>query len=308
MKQKHYMDIQHLSTSFADGFEKGDHIIIQEKIDGANFSIRYDSEDNTVKSFSRKNQLSLLNDLRGAWQWAEKLDVDLVKSVLGENLILFGEWLVSHTVKYPQDRYEKAYFYDVYDINHTSWLPQSKVKDIIEKLGLMYVPVLYDGEFTSWDDVRQYIGKTELGGDYGEGIVVKNQTKLNSENNRFPFYAKLVGENFRETKHSGKPKVVDFEKLELMERLRAEVETVVTDARVRKLIHKMVDDGLLPEDWRETDMPIIARNIGQAVYYDCVKEAPDVVESVGALFGKIAQSTAMKIAREILSERIQYIM
>lgn len=44
MTQKHYMDITHLKPALADGFQAGDEVIIQEKIDGANFSIRYDRE------------------------------------------------------------------------------------------------------------------------------------------------------------------------------------------------------------------------------------------------------------------------
>ena len=43
------------------------------------------------------------------------LDKELVKEVLGAKLVLFGEWLVSHTIVYPDDRYQNAYFYDVWD-------------------------------------------------------------------------------------------------------------------------------------------------------------------------------------------------
>lgn len=44
MEQKKFMDIERLKESFIDGFQKGDYIVVQEKIDGANFSIRYDAE------------------------------------------------------------------------------------------------------------------------------------------------------------------------------------------------------------------------------------------------------------------------
>ncbi|MCM1223562.1 MAG: RNA ligase family protein, partial [Lachnospiraceae bacterium] len=94
MEQKKYIDIQRLKPSFSDSFEKGDNIVVQEKIDGANFSIRYDESDNSVKAFSRKTELNVANNLRGAWEWSQKLDVNLVKEVLGNNLILFMEWLV----------------------------------------------------------------------------------------------------------------------------------------------------------------------------------------------------------------------
>lgn len=65
----------------------------------------------------------------------------------------------------------------------------------------------------------------------------------------------------------------------------------------------MVDDGLISEDWDEHSMPIIAKNLGKEVYYDCKKEEPNIVEDVGELFGKMSASTAMRITREILKER-----
>lgn len=297
------MDIERLKPIFAEGFEVGDDIVIQEKIDGANFSIRYDKDDNSIKAFSRKRELDFSNNLRGAWEWSQKLSVDLVKSVLGDNLILFGEWLVHHTVRYPGDKYQKAYFYDVYDTETEEYLTQDKVEKIINDLGLTYVPVFYIGKFISWDHVKSYIGKTEMGGEYGEGIVVKNQTKLNDPNTRLPFYTKIVCETFCETKGHSHNKVVDMAKVAEREQLVELTETVVTKARVAKLINKMIDEGILREDWDAHDMGTIAKNLGKAVYYDCQKEEPDIVNEIGEGFGKYAASTAMKLTREILNEK-----
>ena len=87
-------------------------------------------------------------------------------------------------------------------------------------------------------------------------------------------------------------------------RLQDLTETVVTEARVTKLVHKMVDEGIIPESWNEHDMSTIARNIGKAVYYDCVKEEPDVVKQVGADFGKFANGIAMRIVRNMLAKAV----
>ena len=53
---------------------------------------------------------------------------------------------------------------------------------------------------------------------------------------------------------------------------QALVESIVTEGRVHKLVNKMVDDGIIPENWDEHNMSTIAKNIGKDVYYDCVKE------------------------------------
>ena len=300
MQQKKYIDIERLKPNYCDGFHVGDQIVIQEKVDGANFSIRYDSETDTIKAFSRKRELDLSNNLRGAWEWSQKLDKDKIKQVLGDNLILFMEWLVSHSVPYPQERYNNAYCYDIYDTVTNKWLPQSIVKEKVAELNLIYIPVFYEGEFISWEHIKSFVGRTDLGGDFGEGIVVKNMTNLNSDNLKLPFYVKIVCEKFCETKGHKQEKPVDMEVVQEREEAKALVATVVTKARVTKLIHKMVDDGIIPENWDNHDMSTIAKNLGRNVYEDCVKEESDIVNQVGALFGKFASSTAMSLAREIL--------
>lgn len=298
LEQKKYIDIERLKDKYIDGFQPGDHIIVQEKIDGANFSIRYDEDANSIKAFSRKKPLDLSNNLRGAWEWSQRLNENLIKDVLGNTLVLFGEWLCSHTIVYPDDKYQNAYFYDVWNTETEKYLTQDKVKDIVERLGLNYVPVFYEGEFISWEHLKQFVGRSDFGGESGEGIVVKNMTRLNDLNTRLPFYTKIVADKFAEKKSVKK---FDESKLERRAKLQAVVDSIVTEGRVRKLVHKMVDDGLIPEDWDEHNMSDIAKNIGREVYYDCVKEEPETVEQVGDLFGKLASGTAMKIVRGMLA-------
>lgn len=303
MEQKKYMDIERLKPAFSDGFEKGNSIVVQEKIDGANFSIRYDETDNIIKAFSRKTELNFKNNLRGAWEWSQKLDVELVKKVLGNNLILFMEWLVPHSVPYPNERYHNAYCYDIYNIDTKEYLPQNIVEEKVNKLGLIYVPVFYKGDFISWEHIKNFVGKTELGGEYGEGVVVKNQTKLNNPNTRMPFYTKLVCEQFCETKAHKNGKPMDATKLAEREKILTLVESVVTVARVQKILHKLVDENIIPEDWSAKDMKTIAQNLGREVYYDCQKEEPEIVEEVGESFGKFVSSTSMGIVRDILNRK-----
>lgn len=231
-------------------------------------------------------------------EWSQKLNKELIKEVLGANLVLFGEWLVSHTIIYPNDKYQNAYFYDVWDTEAEKYLEQDKVEDIVNRLGLIYVPIFYKGEFESWEHLKQFVGRTDLGGESGEGIVVKNMTRLNDPNTRLPFYTKIVADKFAEKKSVRK---FDEGKLERRAKLQAIVESVVTEGRVTKLVHKMVDEGIIPENWDEHDMAVIARNIGKEVYHDCVKEEPETVEQVGELFGKLASGTAMKIVRGMLA-------
>ena len=302
MTHKKFMDIERIKESNTSGFNKGDHVVIQEKIDGANIAIRYDSVTDTIIAQSRKQILNSDNNLRGFYEWSQTLDKELVASVLGDNFILFGEWLVPHSIKYPDDKYNHVYFYDVYDTSTGQYLPQSTVDATIDLLNLDYVPVFYDGEFISWEHCMGFVGRTDLGGEMGEGIVIKNQTRLNDPNTRSPFYLKIVCEKFTETKGQKHVKVIDPEKLKSMEENKALAETIVTEARIAKLLNKFVDEGILPEDWGAKEMPIVAKNLTKAVYEDCVKEEPDIVKQIGN-FGKIANGIAMQIARNIMEQR-----
>ena len=45
----------------------GRHVVLEEKIDGANFSFRYDAEKDQICSFSRRVELHAKNTLFGAW-------------------------------------------------------------------------------------------------------------------------------------------------------------------------------------------------------------------------------------------------
>lgn len=300
MKHKKYMDIQRIKPGFVDNFRPGDCIVIQEKVDGANAAIRWDAETNSIAVQSRKYMLSEENNLRGLYGFAQTLDAELVHSVLGEALVLFGEWLVPHSVHYPEDKYNTFYCYDVFDTTEGKYLPQDKVMEIAEKLGLKFVPIFYTGEFTTWEFCLEFVGRTELGGEFGEGIVVKNQTRLNDPDNHHPFYLKIVNEKMNETKlHKGHVKKVDAEKLKTMEESRALAESIVTKARVEKILHKFVDEGILPENWGKQEMPIIMKNLTKAVYEDCLKEEPEIVDQIEN-FGKFANQIAIGIVKSKL--------
>lgn len=201
-----------------------------------------------------------------------------------------------YSVPHPEERYNHAYFYDVYDTSTETYLSQDKVRDIIAVLGLTYVPVFYRGEFVSWEECMKYVGQTKLGGEYGEGIVVKNMTRLNDPNTRSPFYLKIVGDKFTETKCQKHVKVVDPEKLKSMEENKAFAETIVAEARVRKLLNKFVDEDILPENWSLEEMPIIANALELSINNTLI----NVFTIVGCL-----SSLGLGIACQVFLERIE---
>ena len=218
MKQKSFMDILYImenDTEFCQAntgaFKAGDHIVIQEKMDGANASIAYDTETNRLSAFARKRELSYDNTLNGFWNWVQTLDVDLFSKY--PDYVFFGEWLTPHIIRYDDGAYKKFYFYDVYDRQNKIYLLQNRVKQLADEFGFIYVNTLYDGEFISWEHCRSFVGQSKTALDIGEGIVVKNQSELERQSSRYPFALKIVVDNFSEIKKENhKRKINDPER------------------------------------------------------------------------------------------------
>lgn len=294
MEHKKYKKIDNLRSSYQGSFNKGDKVVIQEKVDGSNGSLLYDG--NEMHAFSRRFHLDEFNNLNGFWQYAQT--VKRIEELKG--LRIFGEWLVKHTIPYSEDAYNKFYLFDVYDDSTNEYLPQEKVVEVSKLLDIPLAEVFYEGEFKSWEHAHSFIGKSALG-ESGEGVVLKNQDRLNDSNRKNPFYIKLVAPSFQERKATKGRRPIDPAVSAQREYDIGLVESIVTEPRVRKQLFVLVEDGIIPQDFDLEDMGTIARNIGKLVHDDCVEEEPDVVAEVGKDFGKHLVSVAMKVAREIVT-------
>lgn len=306
MQHKNFMDIKVASEETITGFNPGDHIVIQTKIDGANAAIRYDSKTDSIVAQSRKNILDMTNNLRGFYEFTQLLDKENIKRILGDRYVVFGEWLVRHTVVYPQERYDSFYCYDVYDTELHTYLSQDNVKEFADTLDLTYVWTWYDGKFISWEHCKSFLGYSAYGEVEQEGIVVKNMSLLSQAENRLPVYVKIVNDKFKETKHTKKrvkkPAMDADEYAEVIQ----QVEEIVTRARVEKIVHKAVDESLIPEIWTTEDLGTIAKCIPKEVVQDCLKEEKEIALQIKD-FGKLANKVTMQIVKEMLGEKTKEI-
>ena len=207
-----------------------------------------------------------------------------------------------HTITYPDDMMRRFYVFDVWDTVNERYMSWFFTKQVAAELGLLTVPVFYEGKFTSWEDIHKLVGQTKMGAmPCGEGVVVKSQDRLDDKSSRTPSYVKLVAADFSEI-HQSKPHEVDPEKLAARAVAEEIVSTIVNKRRVQKQLETLVDDNIIPADWDEKNMAVIAKNISRMVYNDCMKEEPEIVKSVED-FGKICAKLTMGIVRGFLSER-----
>ena len=74
----------------------------------------------------------------------------------------------------------------------------------------------------------------------------------------------------------------------------------ITEARIRKLILKLIDEAQLPSELKPTDMPAIMKLLPKCVFDDVVKEEKEVVVQLGKFAGKAISQQTAKLARKIV--------
>ena len=285
-----------------EAFEPGDIIQITTKIDGANASISWDETTGKLEIFSRTNLLDSPGALRGFYDYI-KTEVE-PKTDWSQwfDLVFFGEWCVGHTIKdYNKEWFNKWRVYDIWDKSANSYLPQTTVKNICTQLGIEYIEELYYGPFISWEHCKSFLNKSTAYGPTQEGIVIKNQSKLTIEDRNAPAYLKIVNERFKESQHSKKDKkpidpVIEAAKAEASKL----ASSVVTEARVRKLILKLIDEGKLPAELKPKDMGAMMKLLPKLCFDDCLKEEMETVKLLGEYAGKFIATETAKQARKIV--------
>ena len=310
LKQKHFIDIQNIREEDTElrnrntyAFDKPCEIVIQEKADGSNACICYDSETDSIVAFSRKQELSFQNTLNGFWNFVQSLSDD-VKQLFKDhpNWRVFGEWMGAKNkiVYYDTGKVKHWYVYDIYDTNLGIWLEQDTVSDFCKLANFEYINVLYRGKFISWEHCRSFMNSPAYGNKQ-EGIVVK-RTGLDdwdSHDIKAPCYLKIVNEDFKESMKT-KEKIVDPEKENAKAEARRIMESICTQNRIEKELHKMRDEGILPDKIEPTDFRTVAMNLPKRIYADLLKEELELVQQCGEFGGKMCQQVSMSIAKDLI--------
>jgi hypothetical protein len=290
-----------IRKSNAGEFDVSDIIQITTKIDGANASIAWDETTQKLEIFSRTNLLDNSNSLRGFYDYIKIQIEPKVDWSKYKDLVFFGEWCVGHSIKsYNKDWFNKWRVYDIWNKERGKYLDQTSVKALCHIIGLEYIEELYYGPFISWDHCRSFMNKSIAYGPDQEGIVVKNQAALFRPENRFPAYLKIVNESFKETMKVKPPKEIDPEVEAAKKKAIELANSIVTKARVKKMILKLVDEGLIPENLTPKDMGLVMKHLPKRVYEDVLKEELETVKAIGENASKIINTCVAQITRKIV--------
>ena len=160
------------------------------KLDGTNASVwaefvigpgSGDPGEHVVRVGSRNRQLSEGSDNAGFHAYVHG-DSDTAENIrrlilYHPNLILYGEWLVPHTVKgYKDDAWRKFYVFDVFNRETQSYVDYMTYRELLTEAGIDFLPAtrMHNPTGPELDEMaarQSYLCKD---GEFGEGIVVKN--------------------------------------------------------------------------------------------------------------------------------------
>lgn len=137
----------------------GCHVVVEEKLDGANCAISFDEDGNLLLQSRghyltggpRERHFELLKS------WASGLASQL-QPVLTDRFVVYGEWMYAkHTIFY--DRLPHYFMeFDVLDCRQERFLSTKARRKLLRGLPFCPVPVVHAGEVKTADQLHELIG------------------------------------------------------------------------------------------------------------------------------------------------------
>ncbi len=251
------------------------------KLDGTNASVWY--EDGKIICGSRNRQLNWKlstpdvettegdnqSDNAGFAAWMKEQKHIHLFLIENPTLILYGEWLVPHTLKtYRPYAWKKFYVFDVYNRETDQFLPYDTYKSVMEFNGIEYIPCVQTIKNPSYDNLIHAAKQNTylLDSGIGEGIVIKNYEWKNKYNQ--VVWAKIINSEFKEqnVKVFGPSHVDNMTNAELI------ANKACTQALVEKEYTKIVNDT---GGWSNKLIPRLLHTVYHCVVteelWDCLK-------------------------------------
>jgi hypothetical protein len=248
------------------------------KLDGTNSSLWCDlDKHNNYKLYagSRNRQLSLESDNAGflnSFSGSESGVKHWHYLINNQNHILYGEWLVPHTIKnYREDAWRRFWIFDVFDRSTGKFLPYDVYKPLLEKYNLDFIPCIKAFKNGSWEnfmhEAQNNAGFLLPDGAKGEGIVIKNYNWTNSYQQ--VTWAKIVLAEFKDKFHAAMGHNVEENK----SNSQFICDKACTEALIEKEYAKIVVEN---DGWQSRFIPRLLHTVFYSVVteelWSCLKE------------------------------------
>lgn len=246
----------------------GDFVIVEEKVDGSQFS--FGLIEGELVARSKGKQLIIDAPEKMFNRAIEKIKA--ISSQLHPEWIYRGEYLEKpkhNTLAYDRTPNNNIVIFDI-TTGPETYLSHNQKYEEARRLGFETVPLLFSGVVKDYEMFKSFLDMTSfLGGQKVEGVVIKNYTLFTQE--KKVAIAKYVSEAFKEV-HSGEwkknnPTSRDIEFL-MIEKYR-------TPARWNKAIQHLRDEGELQGSMR--DIPALLKEVSQDTEKECAEEIKDAL-------------------------------
>lgn len=199
-----YYDIEN-ARKYSNLFEKGESIVLTEKIHGENFSMIYFNDKMYVKS--RNFYKEKTNESRW-WEVPIRENYeDRIKKYPG--YVFMGECYGNvsgfrYDCKIENNIVQRKFrCFDIYDVKEKKYLHYNEIQRICSELNIETVPQLYIGGWNSLNDLKKFAeDSSSLNHDnIKEGFVIRSLDRAKFKNNDRAVL-KYVSEKYLESKHA----------------------------------------------------------------------------------------------------------
>lgn len=277
-----YPSIYAIGHRALEGFLDDD-VVVQEKVDGSQFSFGLLFEPDLVAPQNSRGENAYHNILRARSKGAElnieapdKMFAAGVAAVKAVEKVLHPGWV--YRGEFLAKPHHNAIAYDRVPRNHVAlfdvttgpetYLDSFAVAEEAARLGFDVVPTLFLGRVGSPEMFRDLLEVVSfLGGSKVEGVVVKNYLRFGRD--KKALMGKFVSEKYKEV-HAQVWKENNPKQGDVLERLASKYTTA---ARWEKALQHLRDDGKIEDSPR--DIGLLIREVWPDVERECRDDIAD---------------------------------
>jgi hypothetical protein len=253
---KSYTKIRRIGHRRNSNILKDGKLLLKEKLDGANFRAKVIETERGPEWVFGSNNVEY-KDEDGVPQYDENVDgrftdainyvrerinPGYVKENYGTKYTFFMENMVQHSLDYNWEQVPQVIGFDIYDHENNSYLATPAAYTIFEDLSIETAPLVNDEDLdaTEFDPEEYEIPESNYRDGKMEGVVIINTEQEEDNRSGFSTRAKMVTEEFAEKHKKATGAKQSKEAVHGHEKI---ISKYCTDARIRKTIEKMRDEG-----------------------------------------------------------------
>lgn len=261
-----YSKIYNIGHPYTDSLFDGDNIVVEEKVDGSQFSFGVFGGELLVRSkgrvFDVEEPDSLFENACAS--------VKEIRDSLREGYCYRGEYLrkPKHNVL-AYDRHPERHII-VFDIGigNNRYLSRSEKEEEAHRIGLEVVPEIHKGAVNHSNELVELLNKTSvLGGQKIEGFVVKNYERFGRDGK--VMMGKYVSEAFKEI-HRPEYRKQNPPARDILDQL---AQTYKSEARWQKAVQHLAERGELQS--APQDIGPLMREVQNDILEECAPEIKD---------------------------------